>query len=114
MVNMKDVWKIDMVGRTSRERTGYATQKPEALIRRILESCTKEGDLCADFFCGAGTLAATAQKMNRRWIACDMGPLAVATTEKRLAKDGGSFSLLGSKRVKYKRCRILDGARGIP
>jgi site-specific DNA-methyltransferase (adenine-specific) len=94
MVNMKDVWQIDMVGRTSGERTGYATQKPEALIQRILESCTKEGDLCADFFSGAGTLAATAQKMNRRWIACDMGPLAVAATEKRLIKDQGSFKLL--------------------
>ena len=107
MVNMKDVWKIDMVGRTSRERTGYATQKPEALIRRILESCTKEGDLCADFFCGAGTLAATAQKMNRRWIACDMGPLAVATTEKRLAKDGGSFSLLVQKELNTKGAGFL-------
>ena len=49
MVNMKDVWQINMVGRTSAERTGYATQKPEKLIERILESCTREGDLCADF-----------------------------------------------------------------
>ena len=55
MVNMKDVWNIDMVGRTSRERTGYATQKPEHLIARMIECCTKEGDLCADFFCGDGT-----------------------------------------------------------
>ena len=53
MVNKKDVWQIDMVGRTSSERTGYATQKPEALLRQILDSCTEEGDLCADFFCGS-------------------------------------------------------------
>jgi adenine specific DNA methylase Mod len=108
MVNMKDVWQIDMVGRTSGERTGYATQKPEALIQRILESCTKEGDLCADFFCGAGTLAATAQKMNRRWIACDMGPLAVAATEKRLTKDQGSFELLVQKGLLTKGSGMLS------
>jgi adenine specific DNA methylase Mod len=107
MVNMKDVWQIDMVGRTSGERTGYATQKPEALIRRILESCTSEGDLCADFFCGAGTLAATAHKMNRRWIACDMGSLAVTATEKRLAKEQGAFALLVEKGLHIKGTGLL-------
>jgi site-specific DNA-methyltransferase (adenine-specific) len=107
MVNMKDVWQIDMVGRTSGERTGYATQKPEALIRRILESCTAEEDLCADFFCGAGTLAATAHKMNRRWIACDMGPLAVTATEKRLAKEQGAFALLVEKGLNIKGAGLL-------
>ena len=49
MVNMKDVWQIDMVGRTSSERTGYVTQKPEALLARIIESCSRPGDICADF-----------------------------------------------------------------
>ena len=83
MVNMKDVWHVDMVGRTSAERTGYATQKPEAVLERILESCTREGDICADFFCGSGTLAAAAQRMNRRWICCDQGKLAVSTTFRR-------------------------------
>ncbi len=85
MVNMKDVWQIDMVGRTSHERTGYATQKPEAILERIMESCTREGDICADFFCGSGTLAAAAQRMNRRWICCDQGKLAVSTTYRRAA-----------------------------
>lgn len=84
MVNMKDVWQINMVGRTSAERTGYATQKPEQLIKRILESCTKEGDLCADFFCGSGTLAAAADRMDRRWISCDVGKLAAVNTHKRM------------------------------
>ncbi len=86
MVNMKDVWHIDMVGRTSSERTGYATQKPEALLARILACSTREGDLCADFFCGSGTLAAAAQKMNRRWICCDQGKLAAASTYRRIAE----------------------------
>ena len=94
MVNKKDVWAIDMVGRTSSERTGYATQKPEALLRQILESCTEEGDLCADFFCGSGTLAATAEQMGRKWIACDAGRLAVAETEKRMWNLGADFSMI--------------------
>lgn len=86
LVNMKDVWHIDMVGRTSSERTGYATQKPEALLERILACCTREGDICADFFCGSGTLAAAAGKMNRRWICCDTGKLAVSVTQRRAAE----------------------------
>lgn len=85
LVNMKDVWQLNMVGRTSAERTGYATQKPEQLIERILESCTREGDLCADFFGGSGTLAAAADKMNRKWISCDIGKLAVVNAHKRMA-----------------------------
>lgn len=91
MVNMKDVWQIDMVGRTSAERTGYATQKPEALLARIIESATKEGDLCADFFCGSGTLPAVCQKLGRRWIGCDSGRLAIASSTKRLAAMGSDF-----------------------
>lgn len=94
MVNMKDVWQINMVGRTSAERTGYATQKPEQLIERILESCTREGDLCADFFGGSGTLAAAADRMGRKWISCDVGELAAINTHKRmvsLSKDGYRF-----------------------
>ncbi len=87
MVNMKDVWQINMVGRTSAERTGYATQKPEQLIDRILESCTKEGDLCADFFGGSGTLAAAADRLGRRWISCDIGALASVNAHKRLASE---------------------------
>lgn len=84
MVNMKDVWQINMVGRTSGERTGYATQKPEQLLERILESCTQEGDLCADFFGGSGTLAAVADRMKRSWIYSDIGRLAAANAHKRM------------------------------
>ena len=93
MVNRKDVWQLDMVGRTSAERTGYVTQKPEALIQRILESCTREGDLCADFFGGSGTMAAAAFKMGRRWISCDSGKLATINSHKRLIQAGASYSL---------------------
>lgn len=94
MVNRKDVWQLDMVGRTSAERTGYVTQKPEALIRRILESCTREGDLCGDFFGGSGTMAAAAADLGRRWVSCDVGRLATVNSLKRLTEKGGEFLLL--------------------
>jgi site-specific DNA-methyltransferase (adenine-specific) len=93
MVNRKDVWQLDMVGRTSAERTGYVTQKPETIIERILESCTREGDLCADFFGGSGTMAAAADRMGRRWISCDIGRLATISSHKRLITAGASYSL---------------------
>ncbi len=95
LVNMKDVWNIDMVGRTSSERTGYATQKPEGLLERIIESCSCEGDICADFFGGSGTFAAAAQKLNRKWITGDIGNKAVATMRKRMTELGGSFLIYG-------------------
>ena len=91
---MKDVWNIDMVGRTSAERTGYATQKPEALMMRILESCSRESDICADFFAGSGTLAAAAHKMNRHFITCDGGRLATYMCTNRLTGDKASFEVM--------------------
>lgn len=94
MVNMKDVWQLDMVGRTSSERTGYATQKPETLLTRIIESCSREGDLCADFFSGSGTLAATAEKLGRHWIACDSGGIATVSCLKRLSAKDSEFTLM--------------------
>ncbi len=83
MVNMKDVWNIDMVGRTSAERTGYATQKPEQLLSRMIESCTRvKGISAPTFFCGSGTLPAAAGNMDRKFIACDLGSLAIESTIK--------------------------------
>ena len=99
MVNMKDVWSIDMVGRTSAERTGYATQKPEALVQRMIESCTKEGDICADFFCGSGTLPVVAGRMGRKFIGCDEGSLAIESSVSRLAKEDLSFQVYDLKRM---------------
>ena len=93
MVNMKDVWSIDMVGRTSAERTGYATQKPEKLMERIIASCTDEGDLCADFFAGSGTLGAVCEKMGRHWIMCDEGELSVSGQIHRLGKLRSKFAV---------------------
>ena len=91
MVNMKDVWSIDMVGRTSGERMGYATQKPEKLLERIIDACTDEGDLCADFFAGTGTLGAVCSRRNRPWILCDEGKPAIASQILRMARLGKPF-----------------------
>lgn len=97
LVNMKDVWQIDMVGRTSSERTGYATQKPEQLLRQIIESCTRPGDVCADFFGGSGTLAAAAEALGRQWISCDMGGIAMASSLRRMIEKNSSFTLLETR-----------------
>jgi adenine-specific DNA-methyltransferase len=79
------VWDdIPPVNPAGAERWGYATQKPEALLARIIEASTDDGDLVADFFVGSGTTAAVAEKLGRRWIACDLGRFAIHTTRKRL------------------------------
>ena len=91
LVNMKDVWSIDMVGRTSAERTGYATQKPLELMKRIIESSTAEGDLAGDFFCGSGSLPEAAHMLGRRWIACDSEELAASMSRRRLRNAGADF-----------------------
>jgi DNA modification methylase len=84
LVYARDVWKIDMVGRTSGERVDYPTQKPEALLERIIKTSSNEGDLIADFFGGSGTTAAVAEKLGRKWISTDLGKFAIHTTRKRM------------------------------
>jgi len=80
-----DFWlDIPFINWEARERTGYATQKPEKLLDRIILSSSNEGDLVADFFCGSGTTAAVAEKLGRKWIVSDLGKFAIHTTRKRL------------------------------
>jgi len=66
------------------ERTGYATQKPDVLLERIIKASSNAGDLVADFFCGSGTAAAVAEKLGRCWIMCDLGRFAIHTSRKRI------------------------------
>ena len=66
------------------ESVNYATQKPEALLERILKASSNAGDLVLDCFCGSGTTAAVAEKLGRRWITCDLGRFAIHTARKRL------------------------------
>ena len=84
-VPLQDLWlDVNAVQPQSTERTGYSTQKPEALIERIIQLGSNDGDLVADFFIGSGTTAAVAEKLGRKWIATDLGKFGVHTTRKRL------------------------------
>ena len=75
---------VPEVNSMAAERTGYATQKPEALIEIIVKASSNEGDLIADFFAGSGTTAAVAEKLGRKWIASDLGKFAIHTSRKRM------------------------------
>lgn len=86
LVNMRDVWEIPMVGRTSGERTGYATQKPEELLKRIVLASTDVGDLCGDFFAGSGTLGAVCMGLGRSFVLCDENKDACKIMADRLLK----------------------------
>ena len=81
-----DIWsnKNLMLHSQSTEIVGYPTQKPEALLERIIKASSNEGDLVADFFCGSGTTGAVAEKLGRRWIMADLGRFAIHTSRKRL------------------------------
>ena len=79
-----DVWRIPFINNMADERVGYPTQKPEALLNRIVAASSNEGDLVADFFIGSGTTLAVAEKLGRRWIGCDLGRWGIHVTRKRL------------------------------
>lgn len=81
---VSDVWNLGIFSSSSSERVAYPTQKPEVLLERIIRASTKEGDLVADFFCGSGTTLAVAEKLDRKWIGCDLGRFAIHTTRKRM------------------------------
>lgn len=84
-VPLKDVWTdISYLAGGSKQSVSYPTQKPEPLLERIIKASSNEGDLVADFFGGSGTTAAVAEKLNRKWITCDLGRFAIHTTRKRL------------------------------
>lgn len=84
LVNIRDVWDIAALRGNQPERVDYPTQKPEALLERIIKGSTDENDIVADFFCGSGTTLAVAERLGRKWIGCDLGRYAVHTTRKRL------------------------------
>lgn len=90
---LSDVWDIGIIAPIARERVGYPTQKPEALLRRILEVASNPGDLVADFFCGSGTTLAVAAKLGRRFVGCDVSASAIHATRKRLLSAGAPFTL---------------------
>ena len=96
---MHDVWSdINFIAPTASERLGYPTQKPLALLERIIRASSNEGDLILDPFCGCGTAVEAAQNLGRRWLGIDVEPLAVDLMARRLRD----------------RCGVDPAIRGIP
>jgi site-specific DNA-methyltransferase (adenine-specific) len=86
-----DVWWHTIVPTSGREKTGYPTQKPEGIVRRMIQASTRPGDWCLDFFAGSGTVGAVAAKLDRRYVLIDCNPEAVRVMRRRLevAPDDG-------------------------
>ncbi|HTA31815.1 MAG TPA: site-specific DNA-methyltransferase [Solirubrobacteraceae bacterium] len=85
-----DVWWHTIVPTSGREKTGYPTQKPEGIVRRMVRASTRPGDWCLDFFAGSGTLGAVAAQLGRHYVLIDSNPEAVAIMHARLGADGGA------------------------
>ena len=98
-VVLQDIWR-DIYRQSA---PIYPTEKPEALLDRIIKASSNEGDLVLDCFCGSGTTAAVAEKLNRRWIACDLGRFAIHTTRKRLLGIPGVKPFVVQNLGKYER-----------
>jgi adenine-specific DNA-methyltransferase len=101
---IQDIWTdLNKIHNQSVEATGYSTQKPEVLLRRIVESSSVEGDLILDCFCGSGTTPVVAERLRRRWIAADLGRFAIHTTRKRLLSVPGLTPFVVQNLGKYER-----------
>jgi site-specific DNA-methyltransferase (adenine-specific) len=81
-----DVWWHTIVSPTGREKTGYPTQKPEGLLRRIVAASSREGDWVLDFFAGSGTLGAVAASLGRNFVCVDQNPQAIEVMRRRLGQ----------------------------
>ncbi len=86
-----DVWRIPTINNMAKERTGYPTQKPLALLHQVIKASSKEGDIVFDPFCGCATACVAAQFLNRKWIGCDISPLAGELVESRMTRELGLF-----------------------
>lgn len=103
-VPLQDLWlDTQPVQAQSLERVSYSTQKPEALLERIIKLSTNENDLVLDCFCGSGTTAVVAEKLKRRWITCDLGRFAIHTTRKRLLDTSDLRPFVVQNLGKYER-----------
>ncbi len=93
-VTAKDVWEIPFIASTSSERMDYSTQKPEALLERIIKASSDEGMVVADFFGGSGVTAKVASDLGRKFIHVDVGINSIQTVRDRLVAQNASFSIL--------------------
>lgn len=89
-----DVWWHTIVSPTGKEKTGYATQKPEGILRRIVQASSRPGDWILDFFAGSGTTGAVAGQLERRFVLIDENPEAIAVMRHRLSQANISFEYL--------------------
>jgi len=89
-----DVWWHTIVSPTGKEKTGYPTQKPEGILRRVIQASSKPGDHVLDFFAGSGTTGAVAAKLGRRFTLIDQSPEAISVIAERLRQDGSHFEIL--------------------
>ncbi|MFA4911015.1 MAG: site-specific DNA-methyltransferase, partial [Desulfobacteria bacterium] len=93
----QSIWddkEVGTIGSWSSEEILYPTQKPEGLLKRIIEISSNPGDLVMDIFGGSGTTVAVAEKLNRRWITCDFGKHSIYTMQRRLLHIGESKALM--------------------
>ncbi|MCA1672460.1 MAG: site-specific DNA-methyltransferase, partial [Actinobacteria bacterium] len=99
-----DVWTdLGSMNSAAKERLGYDTQKPESLLERIIKSSSDEGSIVLDCFAGSGTTPAVAEKLNRRWVAVDIGRFAIHTTRKRLLDIKGCAPFTVANLGRYER-----------
>jgi len=89
-----DVWWHTIVSPTGKEKTGYPTQKPEGILRRVVQASSREGDTVLDFFAGSGTTGAVAAALGRRFILVDQNPQSIAVIKSRLSSAGVEFDAL--------------------
>ena len=88
----RDWFVLDFINQAASEKIGYPTQKPEQLLEKLILASTSEGDIVGDFFMGGGTTCAAAQKLNRRFIGCDISRVAVSVALNRIIRDGEELS----------------------
>ncbi len=105
---IQSVWTDILPSKTGKELVNYSTQKPEALLERIIKASSNEGDLILDCFCGSGTTAATAEKLNRRWITCDLGRFAIHTARKRFLGINNVKPFIVQNLGKYERQQWMN------
>lgn len=96
---MQDVWIIPRLANHAKERTGYPTQKPLALLERIISASSKEGDIVFDPFCGCATTLVAASRLRRKWIGCDLSRMAVALVNERIKEEQPLFKAINPDSV---------------
>lgn len=99
MKAMRDVWEISYLNSQSRERVGYPTQKPIALLDRVIRASTDPNDMVLDPFCGCATTLVAAERLNRRWAGIDLSPMAGTLVKRRLQTEGVEADMVGEERA---------------